>query len=468
MTNTLTTPALPKPPRLPSHDAWYDTLAQVSEPVRALVAATVDHTAKTLADVFYERMLADERAGRMLDHATVNQRLHASMSRWVRQLFDVNQVVQDVVAVQLQTGEVHARIGVPMDMVMLGASVLKRHITHQLVESSMPRDALAEAIPYVHELIDLAIGTMNTAYASNANRMARSDEAYRLFFLSQNMKAERERQKSQLLEWAQQILVRFYWEAPTDAEPALNVHLGSSQFGLWLQHKAGILFEDAAEIAHIQQHISMVEGTLLPQLVQVRSNHIDARSVVSAINGHIDAIKALLGSMFDRYIEVEDGRDGVTNLLNRRYLPSVAQREITLAQRGGGIFAMLMVEIDNFSPLRESLGLEPADHLLQQLAGALADNVRAGDFVFRIGDDQFLVLAVEATPEAVLPMAQGLRQRLGATPLRTPSHATTSVTVSVGVALFDGHPDYQRMVDRAGQALRQAKLGGPNQCLLAQ
>ena len=55
------------------------------------------------------------------------------------------------------------------------------------------RDALAEAIPYVHELIDLAIGTMNTAYASNANRMARSDEAYRLFFLSQNMKAERER-----------------------------------------------------------------------------------------------------------------------------------------------------------------------------------------------------------------------------------------------------------------------------------
>ena len=74
----------------------------------------------------------------------------------------------------------------------------------------------------------------------------------------------------------------------------------------------------------------------------------------------------------------------------------------------------------------------------------------------------------QTAPEAVLPMAQGLRQRLGATPLRTPSHATTSVTVSVGVALFDGHPDYQRMVDRAGQALRQAKLGGPNRCMLAQ
>ncbi len=41
---------------------------------------------------------------------------------------------------------------------------------------------------------------MNTTYASDTARMARSDEAYRVFFLGQNMKAERERQKAQLLE----------------------------------------------------------------------------------------------------------------------------------------------------------------------------------------------------------------------------------------------------------------------------
>lgn len=457
------------PIRLPSHDAWHDTLSQVSGPVKALVAATVDTTAKTLAEAFYERMLADERAAHMLDHTLVNQRLHASMTRWVTQLFDASMVVQDVVAVQLRTGEVHARIGVPMDMVTLGAGVLKRHITQHLVASAVPRDALAQAIPYVHELIDLAIGVMNTAYASNANRMARSDEAYRLFFLSQNMKAERERRKSQLLEWAQQILVRYYWEMPAEAaagEAPDAASLSHSQFGLWLQHKAGMLFEDAAEIVQIQAHIQAIEGTLLPQLAQVRSNHVDARAVVSVINGRIESIKALLGSMFDRYTEVEDGRDGVTNLLNRRYLPSVAQREIALAQRGGGTFAMLLVDIDNFGALRSSLGIEHADHLLQQVAGALADMVRAGDFVFRVGEDQFLVLAVEAGPAAVMPMARGLRERIAATALRTASHATTAVTVSIGVALFDGHPDYQRMVDRASRALRQAKAQGRNQCVL--
>ncbi len=460
----MTTP----PPDVPGHAGWLDTLRGVGAATRAHVAVTVDAHAGQLSVLFYDAMLADPSTHHLLDHQLVNRRLHASMARWVRHLFAVDAELADLVQVQQHTGAVHARIGVPSEMVRRGARALKRGITRALVEVGTPRDQLVEAIPYVHEQVDLAVGVMEMAYARDADRMARADEAYRLFFLSQNMKAERERQKSQLLEWAQQILVRYYWEAPSEAgDAALAQGFSHSQFGLWLQHKASILFDDAAEIARIRQHTDAIEQELLPQLSQARARHDDARALVAEINRHIDSIKSLLGSMFDRYSEAEDGRDGVTHLLNRRYLPSVAQREIALAQAQGSSFAMLVVDIDGFKPLRDSLGLDPADMVLQQVGAALVDHVRAGDFVFRIGDDQFLVLVVDAPVEAVRPLADALRERVASTRLRTLGHASTHVTVSIGAALFDGHPDFQRLLDRATEAMREAKAQGRNRCVLA-
>ena len=453
----------------PSHITWLDTRTVVSVAVRQRVSSMVESIAETLAALFYDTMLVDVEVQHLLDHQVVHERLLASMARWVRQLFDVEIPLDEVVAWQRRTGEVHARIGVPTHLVARGARVLKRAITQHLISADLSRDDLAQAISYVHELIDLAVDVMDTAYTRSANRMARSDEAYRLFFLSQNLKAERERQKLQLLEWAQQILVRYYWEAPPDADPAEAAQgVGHSQFGAWLQHKASILFEGAPEIARIQQHIALIEDTLLPRLSLARASHNDARALVTEINQNVEHIKVLLAAMFDRYTEAEDGRDSVTNLLNRRYLPSVAKREIALAlahPEGQG-FAMLVVDIDGFKPLREALGLERADLILQQVGGTLVDHLRAGDFVFRIGDDQFLALVVDCDAAALKSLAEGLRERVATTRLRTPDHASTLVTVSIGVATFDGHPDYQRLLDRATDAMRQAKVEGRNRCVL--
>lgn len=457
-----------QPHPAPTPTGWLDTLSGTSLATRQRVDATVGAMGEALADLFYAAMFADTQAQQLLDHQLVNKRLHASMARWLRQLFSVNEPLNEVIAVQRHTGEVHARIGVPAHMVARGARALKRAITQQLIGDTGLQGDVAQAVSYVHELIDLAVDAMETAYTSDANRMTRSDEAYRLFFLSQNLKAERERQKLQLLEWAQQILVRYYWEVPAgDAPPAPAQGVGHSQFGMWLQHKASILFDGAPEIANIQQHIETIEGKLLPQLSLARSNHDDARALVGEINLNIERIKAFLATMFDRYSEGEDGRDSVTNLLNRRYLPSVAKREISLAKQQGSGFAMLVIDVDGFKRLRDSLGLEASDLLLQQVGATLIEHLRAGDFVFRIGDDQFLALVVDCTSASLMPLANGLRERMATTRLRTPDHASTLITVSIGVALFDGHPDYQRLLDRATDAMRQAKLEGRNRCVLA-
>lgn len=457
------------PPPDTSQTAWFDIFAGVVPATRQQVAELVDALADQLASRFYDTMLSDDVVGHLLNHQLVNQRLHASMARWLRQLFSASASVQGLVVAQKRTGEVHARVGVPIEQVARGARVLKRTLTDHLICADMSRNDLAQAICYVHELIDLAVEVMNTSYARTASRMERSDEAYRLFFLSQNLKAERERQKLQLLEWAQQIMARYYWEAPdADALSSSGASsFGHSQFGMWLQHKASILFDGAPEIALIQKHIAVIEETLVPRLGRARASREDARTLVGEINLNVERIKTLLATMFDRYSEAEDGRDSVTNLLNRRYLPAVAKREVGIALSHGQECAMLVVDIDGFKSLRDVLGLERADVVLRQVGETLVDHLRAGDFVFRIGDDQFLALVVECAADALMSLANGLRERVAATPLRTPDHASALVTVSIGVAQFDGHPDYQQLLDRATDAMRQAKAGGRNRCVLA-
>jgi len=434
----------------------------------AQVNRLVREDAQALADTFYLQMFADAQAALLLDHAVVNDRLRGAMTRWLLQLFDPGSDADRLAEAQRITGEVHARIGVPPLLVSRAARVLTRGIVDRI--AALPADRLdsLRAAQYVYEMFSLAIDAMVAAYSVNNTRLARSDEAFRLHFLGQDMKAERERRRSELMEWAHLILNRYYWsDGQDESGEAEGQAAQAAQFSLWLDHKAAILFDGAPELELIRAEIDRVESQLLPRLGQVRRSHQDARLVVGEIHQHIDRIKSLLGAMFDRYLAVEDGRDSVTALLNRRYFPAIAKREIDIAKRHGSRFAVLMVNIDHFAELMASWGLERTEQVLARVAHLLQEAVRAGDFVFRLTDDDFLVLLVEADETAARRVADGLRRRAAASPIRLGGELSANITLSVGGAVFDDHPDYQRLLDRADAALRQAQAGGPDACAFA-
>jgi diguanylate cyclase len=438
---------------------WQSTRDLVDEPTRQTVATVVGHAADALAARFYAVLLADPQAGAMLDHQVVNARLHASLARWLRELFQPETPLDACMSTQDRAGAAHARMGVSIDLVAQGARVLKRGIAQELAASPLPRPALALAVQYTYEMVDLAVDAMNQAYTSGNDRLSRSDEAYRLQFLSQNMKAERERQKSGLLEWANQILLQYFWEAPEAMHPP-GLESGSSQFGLWLRHKASLLFDGAPQVAQIEAHIARIEGELLPELARVRGQRDTSLTVVRSITLQVDHIKRLLADMFDSYVAEEDGHDAPSRLLNRRYFPAVAKREIALAQQHHSSFAVVALELDGLEGLRASAGSTAAERMVHQAAEALADRVRAGDFMFRLGDAQMLLLLVEVGPQQAQGVAQGLLNCCREQALTGPGPASARLTASIGLALFDGHPDFQRLLDRAQQALQAARREG--------
>ncbi len=437
---------------------WRDAIGRPGTGIRKVVQSLVADQATRLSDLFYAEILTDPRGERMLANGIVNQRLHASMADWIRRLFSLDASEADHFELQRMTGEIHARIGVPMDLVTRGARVIKREMSRLLVGGDFDRTALAKAIEYCNETIDLAIEMMNIAYASSAARLIRSEETYHLFFLGQNMKAERERQKTQLMEWINDLLIRSM-SGPGDGQSTDGVppKLDDSPFGVWLKHKASIIFTKEPEMARLLEHTARIEGELLPQLWSARGDARAVQPMMARISREVDVVKTLLGSMFDNLWQANEVNDQATQLLSRRYFPTAARREVELAMRNRTTFALLLLELDDLAQVRRMLGVNGSDAVMAQIAQAISDLVRAADFLFRLGDERLGALLVETDEASAVQLAESLRTTIAALTVRTPFSATYQVTVSIGIAMFDGHPDYQRVLDKAEEALAAAK-----------
>ena len=431
--------------------------------LRQLVAEQVQRHAPDLATDFYEHMLSHPVAAGFLDHNTVKERLHGSMVRWLESLYaHPHKDLAALVAQQRHVGQVHARIHLPYHLVARGARQLKWRLIERLAAQQPAPDALLTTVRYVAQLMDAMLEAMNASYELNTDHVTRSDEAFRQQALGQNMGAERERQRSNLLEWGQAVLLAVYRHAAHARLPTI----GSSDFGLWIVHKGSSIFEGTSELSEILRAMERLDQNLLPQLQDTAQGQPQWTALLGQLEEEIDAIKFQLSSLFERQLELENGRDALTRLLNRRFLPSVISREIQIANKQRTSFALLLIDIDFFKNVNDQHGHDAGDSVLQQVSTLLQNCVRGGDFVFRYGGEELLVLMVEATEAQALGVAEKIRQRMATTPFLIGHEHSLSITTSVGVALFDGHPDYQYLIRRADEALYRAKNAGRNQVCL--
>lgn len=185
------------------------------------------------------------------------------------------------------------------------------------------------------------------------------------------------------------------------------------------------------------------------------------------IESGIGEIKYLLGGLFDRFIEVESGRDALTHLLNRRFLSAVLTREMAMARRSGVPFSLLLLDLDRFKKINDTYGHAGGDLVLQQASDLVTASVRAGDFVFRYGGEEILIVLVEVDKERALRIAETIREKFAEEQMHVGEDKTASVTVSIGVATYNGHPDYETMMKDADGALYEAKEAGRNRCVMS-
>ena len=417
-----------------------------------------------LTETFYSEMMADPAASLFLSHDQVQGRLSLSMRHWLEGLFDSEDEVAlaRIIAEQKKVGEVHARIDIPVHLVLRGARCLKDRFISLLQEDcELSEREHLDAARLMSDTVDLAMEIMSHACSTSHDRNSRNEEAYRLFSVTQNIATEKERQRAALFDWENQLM---FDQAVGQSGEHLPRIL-ASEFGLWFRHKGAHAFEGAPEAQQILDAMEQIDDVILPLFDSDSAERIarlrELRETVKSIHFNLD-------HLFEQNNALEAGRDVLTRLLNRKFLPVVLNRQVSHARSHGTPFSVLALDIDYFKQINDSYGHEAGDRVLQQLASLLINSSRAGDYLFRLGGEEFLMLLVDTGLDGARRVAEKLHGGVEQEVFRLPQDRTISVTLSVGVACFNGHPDYQQLMRRADDALYQAKHSGRNRVLVVE
>ncbi|WP_238121079.1 MULTISPECIES: GGDEF domain-containing protein [unclassified Xanthobacter] len=440
-----------------------DTHAAHARAVVVLSALVATHAGR-LVRSFYAAFLAQPEAKSFLDREVVETRLVPSLERWLGELFSVSGEVDGAVATQRRIGEIHARIKVPFHLVMAGSALLKRELSGLLAAAEMECATRVAALVHLNERMDWALSLMSEAYMQGSVRRAQVDEAFRLFAIGHDITLERETQHAALMEWLQSTLFTLFEH---EVEPVLKP-LGKSPFGLWLHHRAGLMFQGSQGLNVIRDNVRRIDADLLPQLLRARGDRGGLlRELLARLRGTVEEIKFVLSDLFQAAIGAEGGRDPLTQALNRRFLPTILGREISLADQGDLPLTVVMVDVDHFKQVNDRWGHSTGDLVLQQVAGVIMDTVRFNDFVFRYGGEEFLIVLVETPAEEAAIVAERLRAQMEERKLRLADGSFVQVTASIGIAAYKGHPDYARLIEAADRALYRAKTDGRNRVVIA-
>ncbi len=159
--------------------------------------------------------------------------------------------------------------------------------------------------------------------------------------------------------------------------------------------------------------------------------------------------------------------DALTGLPNRRLLADRLDRALAGAQRSATKVAVLVLDLDTFKEVNDTLGHSVGDRLLEQIVGRLASRVRASDTLSRSGGDEFTVISEVADAAGADALAEALVSVLRE-PFQIEEHTLTA-GVSVGVALY---PDNARLADdlraAADKAMYAAKRAGRNRYIVCE
>ncbi len=154
--------------------------------------------------------------------------------------------------------------------------------------------------------------------------------------------------------------------------------------------------------------------------------------------------------------------DMLTGLPNRRMFRERLDHEIKKAHRSGAQLALMLLDLDHFKEINDTLGHDMGDVLLKEAAARLVSCVRESDTVARMGGDEFIIILGEVDdPGSVDRVARTILQRI-VEPFKL-GDEFGYVSTSVGITLYpDDAADIESLLKNADQAMYVAKKQGRN------
>jgi diguanylate cyclase (GGDEF)-like protein/PAS domain S-box-containing protein len=168
-------------------------------------------------------------------------------------------------------------------------------------------------------------------------------------------------------------------------------------------------------------------------------------------------------------LEYRAFHDPLTGLRNRSWIQEILDVDLDAARLASGALAVLYLDLDRFNVVNDSLGHTAGDALLVTVAQRLADCMRPGDRLARVGGDEFVVVVNGLSSDETEPVAEQMAEAI----MRTVSEDTTVdghrvlPTISIGVAASEAESTASSLLRDSDAALVRAKKEGRNRWAFA-
>lgn len=233
------------------------------------------------------------------------------------------------------------------------------------------------------------------------------------------------------------------------ALPCLFLIPFPAQYGLLLSYEAVYVFfilRYKSGLVAQQDILNSVVGLVISLIISRITLHLHVREY----------------SVRTRYWEISR-QDGLSGILNKS--ACISAMEACLQERMPATCTLLILDIDDFKTVNDSVGHLTGDTLLRTIGNVLTESFRATDIVGRFGGDEFVVLVRDAADRALMEeKCRLLQQRL-----RNATAAVCSfpVTCSIGGVLADNRRvSFNAMFQQADRAMYQAKSSGKDHFVL--
>ncbi len=213
----------------------------------------------------------------------------------------------------------------------------------------------------------------------------------------------------------------------------------------------------------------------IPELgwwVAVEQNEADALSAIrqglitnTLIGLAVIAVTILIVTytvnLFYARLEVMATTDELTGIASRQVFDLSLQQALKFRQRDGMPFSVILLDIDHFKRINDTLGHLEGDRVLQEIARVMGKIMRDSDILCRWGGEEFIVLARDCALDNAITIAEKAREVIETVALLTLPDGSR-ITVSAGVTEVRDNDDVDAVIRRADTALYQAKREGRN------
>lgn len=223
----------------------------------------------------------------------------------------------------------------------------------------------------------------------------------------------------------------------------------------------------APDLATLQSHVQQRLTAVSQHLTALREREQAREKVWERRTRHMrERIHELESSTQRMEATLEQERkeadtDALTGLANRRALETCMA---TLCDGTPGAMSLVILDIDHFKTINDTLGHSAGDRALRIVAEQLQAALRPGDFLARYGGEEFVAVLNAGAAEA-MQVAERLRERIEKVQFHS-QQQPVAITLSGGVATVHAGDTPATVFERADRALYQAKSGGRNRCAM--